>query len=206
MRTATDTVIDAYMKDLQQELRAFPATRRREILDEVREHIAQARSELDSENEAAIRTLLDRLGDPSEIAASARDRLDIRPARAGVLEGVAAVALLVPFIGWLLGTILLWMSRVWTTRDKVIATIAVPGIWLLVLLGSFATSSGSSSVHFSGRGPGPYPTDALEPSGIERFVNIALAWIFPLGIIVVPLAVVIYLIVRARNLSDAAAA
>jgi len=201
VRTATDSVIDTYMKELQQELRAFPATRRREIVDEVREHIAQARGELDSENEAAIRTVLDRLGEPSEIAASARERFGIRPARAGVLEGVAAVALLVPFIGWLLGTILVWLSRVWTTRDKVIATITVPGIWLFGLLGTLASST---SVHVSGSSGPPPPT--IEPSGIERVMNIAFAWIFPLGVIVVPLAVAIYLVVRARNLSDAATA
>ena len=45
----------------------------------------------------------------------------------------------------------------------------------------------------------------LEPSGVERFFNLLLGFIFPLGAIVIPLATVIYLVVRARNLSDAAA-
>jgi hypothetical protein len=189
------------MKELQRELRAFPAGRRREMLDEVREHIAQARAELDSESEAAIRTLLDRLGEPSDIAASARERFGVRPARAGVLETVAVIALMVPFIGWLVGTILLWMSRVWTTRDKVIGTIAVPGLFLLVLISSVAVRVDSVSVSSSA---GPAMPPPLEPSGVERFFNLLLGFIFPLGAIVIPLATVIYLVVRARNLSDAA--
>jgi len=201
--TATDSVIDSYLKELQRELKAFPVSRRREILEEVREHIAQARAELDSENEAAIRTVLDRLGEPSEIAAAARERFGVRPVRAGVLEGVAAVALLFPFIGWLVGTILLWMSRVWTTRDKVIGTIAVPGVWLLVLISSMAVRTESGVSVSSSPGSAMPPT--IEPSGVERFFNVLLGWVFPLGIIVVPLATVIYLVVRARNLSDEAA-
>jgi hypothetical protein len=191
------------MKELQRELRAFPAGRRREMLDEVREHIAQARAELDSESEAAIRTLLDRLGEPSDIAASARERFGVRPARAGVLETVAVIALMVPFIGWLVGTILLWMSRVWTTRDKVIGTIAVPGLWLLVLISSVAVRVEHGVSVSSSAGPAMPPP--LEPSGMERFFNLLLGFIFPLGAIVIPLATVIYLVVRARNLSDAAA-
>lgn len=202
MKTAADSLIERYMKELQNELRAFPAGRRREIADEVREHIAEARSEFDAETEAAIRTVLDRLGDPSEIAASARERLRIPAPRAGVLEAVGAVALLVPFIGWVGGTVLVWLSRVWTTRDKVLATIAVPGVWLIVLLGTIATHAERTV-----SGPGaPPPPGPVEPSLVEGIVNVLLAFLVPLGVILVPVAVAIYLLVRARNISDANAA
>jgi hypothetical protein len=30
-------------------------------------------------------------------------------------------------IGWLVGLILLWSSRLWTTRDKLIGTLITPG-------------------------------------------------------------------------------
>ena len=30
-------------------------------------------------------------------------------------------------MGWLIGLILLWSSRLWTTRDKLIGTLIVPG-------------------------------------------------------------------------------
>lgn len=144
MRTATDALIDGYMKELQKELRPFPTGRRREILDEVREHIYQARSELDSETEGAIRTVLDRLGEPSDIAAAARDRFGVRPAKAGALEIITVIALLIPWIGWLVGGVLVWMSRVWMTRDKVLATILVPGVWLLLFVTTIAVSAGGA--------------------------------------------------------------
>jgi hypothetical protein len=30
-------------------------------------------------------------------------------------------------VGWLVGLILLWSSRLWTTRDKLIGTLIIPG-------------------------------------------------------------------------------
>jgi hypothetical protein len=43
-------------------------------------------------------------------------------------------------LGWLLGVLLAWTSRIWTVRDKVIATLCPPGgflpaIWLVFLPG-----------------------------------------------------------------------
>lgn len=205
MRTGPDGVIDAYMKELQAELRGFPASRKREILEEVREHISQARSEMDSENEAAIRTVLDRLGDPSDIASAARQRLGMPRPRAGVFEGLAVIALVVPFIGWLVGTILVWLSRVWTNRDKWIATLTVPTVWLLFFLGSVATGS---SVHVRTSGPGarvsPGEMPMAGPPMMDRGGDFTLAWVFPFLLILVPIAVAIYLAVRARNLTDEA--
>jgi uncharacterized membrane protein len=74
MTTKVDTLVDRYLEDLAAELRGFPANRRRELLDEIGEHITEARATLDAETEPAIRTVLDRLGDPADIAAEARDR------------------------------------------------------------------------------------------------------------------------------------
>jgi hypothetical protein len=201
VRTKTDALIDTYLKDLQRALGGFPGDRRREILDEVGDHIAQARAELDSESEVAIRTLLDKLGTPSDIAEAARERFDMRPVRAGVLEEVAVVALVVPFIGWLIGTILVWLSRVWTRRDKIIATVAVPGVWILFWLGTMATHS-SVSVSSSAPPRNP-PSPPLQPSVDEGLLDFMLSWMFPMGIILIPIGTAIYLVVRARNLSDA---
>jgi hypothetical protein len=36
-------------------------------------------------------------------------------------------SLLVPFIGWLIGVVLVWMSDIWDTRDKWVATLLPPG-------------------------------------------------------------------------------
>jgi hypothetical protein len=198
-----DTRIDAYMKELQRELRAFPAGRRREILDEVSEHIAQARAELESETEAAIRNVLDRLGEPYEIAAAARERFGVRTAKAGALEIVTLIALVIPFIGWLVGGVLVWMSRVWRTVDKVLTTILVPGVWLLLLFFTvavrFESTSTSGPIRAQPGRPSPLPTP--EPSSTEWVGTAAL-----IAVYAVPVAVAIYLAIRARRLSDAAAA
>lgn len=210
MRTATDTRIDAYMKELERELRAFPSGRRREILEEVREHISQARAELDSETEAAIRNVLDRLGEPSEIAAAARERFGVRPVRAGALEIWTVIALVIPYFGWLIGSVLVWMSRVWRTRDKVLTVILVPGVWVLLLLSTIAVRSETSSA--SGTTcrvevPGGRtfcdhpPVSQADPGGIE-WVGAAL-WV---AVFVIPILTSIYLAIRARKLSDPAAA
>jgi hypothetical protein len=145
MTTTVDTLVDNYLKDLDAELRGFPANRRRELLGEVGEHIAEARAALDAETEAAIRTLLERLGDPADIAAEARERFGI-PAQPATpwLEVATLVALLIPGIGWLVGGVLLWISRMWTTREKRIGTLLLGVAALALAVASLAVASGSA--------------------------------------------------------------
>jgi uncharacterized membrane protein len=69
MTTQGDALVYHYLTDLEAELRGLPANRRRELLEEVGEHISAARATLDPETEAGIRTVLERLGDPADIAA-----------------------------------------------------------------------------------------------------------------------------------------
>ena len=129
--TKVDALVDHYLTDLEAELHGLPANRRRELLEEVGEHIAAARAALDPETEAGIRTVLERLGAPADIAAEARERFGVqaKPARPTIpwLE-VATLAILVlvpvtiwlgiamviPLLGWLVGLALLWRSRRWT--------------------------------------------------------------------------------------------
>ena len=196
MTTKVDSRIEDYMKDLRAELRDFPATRRREILDEVQEHIYQARAELDAETEASVRTVLDRLGEPSDIAAEARDRFGIRPKKAGPLEVIAVVALLIPFFGWIVGTVLLWVSRVWSMRDKIIGTILVPGIWVFFFL-SMVVDSVTVGTVVSGKGRGM--GRALEPQAAETHWGGVL---FVLAFFLIPIVTAIYLAIRARYLSQ----
>jgi HAAS len=163
MTTKIDTLVDRYLTDLEAELAGLPANRRREILDEVGEHIVAARAALDAESEAAIRNVLERLGDPADIAAEARDRFGVpaEPAKPTPwLEVIALVLLVIPFLGWVLGVVLVWLSRLWTTRDKLIGTLG--GLsWLVAGLGTLSMSArGSTAV---GSGPlGPTETSLLE--------------------------------------------
>jgi len=147
MNTTADHLVDDYLKRLRKELAGLPRERRRELEQEISEHIAEARAMLAAENEAEIRTLLDRIGEPADIAAEARERFGVQRKRSGALEVVALVLLLIggvviPVVGWLVGVVLLWVSEAWSARDKLIGTLVVPGGLLLPL--SLALFAGSS--------------------------------------------------------------
>ena len=127
------------------------------------EHITAARADLDPETEAEIRSLLERLGDPADIAAEARDRFGLPPTppvRAPRLEIIAVALLAIPFLGWVVGVILVWLSRIWSTRDKLIGTIG--GLsWILGGLGTISISARSRPVG-SPAPLGPTETSLLE--------------------------------------------
>jgi hypothetical protein len=187
MTTEVDALIDHYLKDLEAQLGDLPAGRRQELLDEVGEHIAAARAGLDPETEAGVRTMLERLGDPADIAAEARERFGIqpRPPRPATpwLEVIALVLLVIPFVGWVVGVVLVWLSRLWTTRDKLIGTVG--GLsWVLAGLGTVMTSAGGS------RAVGSAPLGPSETNLVEVVLVVA-----PF---VLPVAAAIYLGVRLR--------
>jgi uncharacterized membrane protein len=151
MASDTDKLVADYLGRLDRELRDLPRTRRRELVEEISGHIAEARADLETENEAAVRSLLDRLGDPEEIAAEAQGRVEVEP-RGSALDIVALVLLLIggvvlPVVGWVIGVVLLWISETWTTTEKVIGTLIVPGglalpLFLIVVTASAETCSG----------------------------------------------------------------
>jgi hypothetical protein len=109
-----------------------------------------------------VREVLDRLGEPEEIAAEAGARPKAER-RLGALE-VAAIALLLvggmfpPILGWIVGVVLLWISDAWTTRHKLLGTLIVPGGLALPLflstVGTIGMGVESCSVGEIQRGPG----------------------------------------------------
>jgi hypothetical protein len=123
--THADQIIDGYLKRLDSELSTFPPSRRKELTGQIAEHIAQARQELPEETDADLLTILDRLGEPDEIAAEARASLDLPTAKPGPIEilallliGAGGVVLPILPVGWVLGTALVWRSKAWTSRQK----------------------------------------------------------------------------------------
>lgn len=93
-------IIDGYLARLDAELVGVPATRRRELLDDVRGHVSEARAGLTEETDADLLNILDRLGDPAELAAEHRRRLGIAapvPFRPRLMEIGALV--LTPLVG-----------------------------------------------------------------------------------------------------------
>ena len=119
-------LVKAYMNRLDAELADLPQARRREIAEEIAEHIEEA----GATTEAEERNVLDRLGDPAVIAEEARTRFGLTRPTSGALE-VAALLLvaiggvLLPVVGALAGLVLVWASRVWVTREKLLATLMV---------------------------------------------------------------------------------
>jgi hypothetical protein len=132
MSTRTgNRIADQYLTRLELALGDLPRDRRQEIVEEIGDHVQSALDELGEAPDAQVRSLLERVGDPSELASDAREPLGIPPPRPTALEPIAILLLLFGgflfVIGWLAGAILLWISPCWRTKDKVIGTLLFPG-------------------------------------------------------------------------------
>lgn len=134
-----DNLVRRYLTQLDTALRSVDASRREEILADVHEHIEQGRTELDPDDAAGVRTLLDRVGDPAAIAAEA----GAQPP--GSTRWDAWAPWLIIFgpvaggLGWLAGVLILWNSPTWSQRAKLIATV-VPPVGLVALFFGLVTA------------------------------------------------------------------
>lgn len=139
-----DRLVTDYLERLDAALTGVPPDRRNEIVGEIRSHIQEQRASLQDETDTDVYNLLERVGEPYELAAAARSESSApaEPAssrgRAGAVEILALI--LTPLI-WPVGVILLWTSPAWNTRDKLIATLVPPGGYLGVLFGVFLFGS-----------------------------------------------------------------
>lgn len=125
-----DQLVDEYLARLDRAAAGLPPDRRTELLEGIAEHIASA----GAIDEADVRTLLDRLGPPEEIAFAAYEDLPAPMGRArGTGLELAAVLMLTvgsvypPLFGWVVGAVLLWMSPLWRVREKLLGTLVWPG-------------------------------------------------------------------------------
>jgi len=136
--------VGEYLARLERSMADLPAVRRDEILVEIDEHISELLAENPRATDAEIRNALERVGDPEDIAAEARDRLEISPVTRfrrpeTSWTDIAAVTLLVlgsvmiflfsrpegMLVAWVAAVPLLWISEVWRTRDKTRVTLVV---------------------------------------------------------------------------------
>jgi hypothetical protein len=201
MSTSTlHPVATAYLQQVRREGRDLPGDRLAELLVDLEEHLAAAIPADASEEDA--REILGRFGNPHEIIAAERPESIVRTGHRGTREWAAIFLLLFGFIaagvGWVVGVVLLWRSRAWTTRDKLIGTLVLPGGLLLavpllllafgrarkVMCTSYGTRYGTSVVHCM-HGP-----TSSGPSTLGSIALVLLA--------LTPIATAVYLARRAR--------
>jgi hypothetical protein len=198
-----DELVAAYLRRLRRAARDLPRARRRELVDEIAEHIAQARASGGGlGGPAALRNALDRLGDPRDIVAAAGaagpgDRpggLEITAVVLLLFGGIAGLVAGIPLVivGWGSGVILLWVSSRWRWPDKLLGTLVWPGgiampFLLMGLAASTRACGGGSGDATCGGGTGLPPWLAL-PIAIAAIAG--------------PVVVAARLLIRARRVPD----
>lgn len=199
----SSTVTNAYLAELTLALRILPVEVRREIHSGIAE-------ELRGLDDGAASQRIGELGDPKYIAAAALDEVDAGtfPVRESTqdklwytLTTVFALLFgsLLALVGWFGGVILLWNSKTWTLRDKIIGTALVPfgpilpfafmGLWFPSYSSLSEVNADGNEVFIEG--------DWDLPAGVGGAV---------LGVVllVAPFATFVYLLIRAWQLKKRA--
>lgn len=224
--STVDDLVAGYLARLEQQARVLPADRRAELLAEIGEHINDARAAGAAADEAAVRTLLDRLGEPSDIVAAAREDVPVgwgappppAPQRGTGLE-LAAVLMLtagsfIPVVGWVVGVVLLWISSLWRVREKLLGTLVWPLGPGMVFLGAALLPFGAaevctftSSTEWTVEAVGPNAAPPTSPAGnvvpvVEDGVSCTSsgppAWVGPVVSVVLLLAPIVVAVVLMR--------
>lgn len=188
--SSVDPLIRDYLQRVRTAGRQLPRDSREELVGQLEEHLRDAAPS--GSSRADVQAALDQLGDPEEIVAEESRRLGIAPARAGAREWWAIPLLLVggvilPVIGWLIGAYLLWTSRVWSFRDKLLGTLALPGGWFVVVV---LLLTESSTQNCSGTSTVTHCTSSGTSAG---------AWVLLAAAVVLPLITAVVLTLRVRT-------
>lgn len=213
-----DNDIRSYLRNLDSALKDLPRSRRQEVVEEIESHIAEERSAEPIETQAQLWSMLERIGDPAEIAAEARDRTGVGATKSSWHEIGALIFLLVGgfvfVIGWFAGLVLLWTSALWTTRDKLIGTflfplgLAFPFIVLSILMVASLKPCSSGTTSFTTDGQGNAITTSSCGHTTSVFVLIPIV-LLVITFLLIPVATTIYLTRRmnrrklALSLADA---
>ncbi len=191
----SDMLVEAYLARVRYALRDLPRAQSDSMVEDLRAHILTARAGQGAEGEAAVRQLLDDMGDPAAIRAAA----GLPPiSRAHWGDPWAPWLLLfggfVFLVGWLAGAVLLWNSTVWTTREKILATLIWPGgLAAVVYAGGIAVVVGSPTACTGGSG---LAAQCTSPPGSAAAVILAVV------AVVAPIAVSVHLLRALRTRVD----
>jgi len=164
-------IVEGYLARLRAELAELPVSRRDELVEDVRDHISEARATLQEETDAAILNILDQIGEPSEIARDTRERDEGRSAEGkaaarsrreagtGVSSGwgwVEMAAIVLTILVWPAGVILVWLSRIWSRQEKLIGTL-IGAVAFVISFPLFAPLIGPAVGRLVGNIGGPAP-------------------------------------------------
>jgi len=190
--------VDDYIKRLERSMRDVPASRRNEIVAEIREHLDETLAHLPPDaTEADVRNAIESVGEPDDIASEARDRLGIRPIQARWTDTAAVILLpiggvILPFFGWVIGLIFLWMSSVWTTKEKILGTLIVPGGLLPALYLTLMPTGFRTCTRYTV--DGATVRECSGPNGTN-----VIMLILGIGLLVAPILIAVYLGRRLRT-------
>jgi uncharacterized membrane protein len=190
--------VGEYLRRLQRSMGDLPAERRDEILAEIEEHISEDLAERPAVTDADVRNVLERVGDPGDIAAEARERFGIKPARRSWTDPAAVILLLIggfTIIGWFVGVVLLWISDAWNTRDKIIGTLVVPG----GLAGALGVGLASSGVRGASCGPVEITVAPGACATVPSTDGSVVGLILLVLVVIAPIATAVYLSLRLRQ-------
>lgn len=213
-RTSADSLRDDYLARLDEAMRGLPHG----VASDIRGGIAE---ELDGLDPAATADRIARLGDPADIAREARDASpDAGALATGARVAAAAHApatprtpvtrtrgyaiaaaltlsfggIVLPVAGWFVGAVLVSLSTLWKTWEKVVAIVvpfavsAISGILVASMGFASWTSTGvdvsSGSSTGSGTGTGLEGVNPLVPTWYDMIWFGALV----LGVVLIPLS------------------
>lgn len=105
--------------------------------------------------------MLERLGPPDEIVAAS----GLPQRRSGRLELAAMIALSLPFLGWLVGIVLVAASRAWSGREKALGIMIVLIPVVVMGLGFIAAGTETGADVPVPTGPGTLPAEQTGGDG-----------------------------------------
>ena len=181
-----------YLERLRRLSVRLPHGRRDELVTEIEGYLQEAIKPTASDAEAL--TVLDRLGEPEQIIDAEQPRAAPVVRQRGAQEWAAIFLLLLggffAGLGWVLGVVLLWSSRAWTRREKLIGTLIVPGGLALVSFLFFPLT-----IEAGGVCSGPHDCAQGSPSTIVQVLIIALLAL----LVIAPVSSAIFLARRAQH-------
>jgi hypothetical protein len=196
---------EEYLRRLERAARTLRGDRRRELVSEIEAHLAEAIAPGATDVEAL--EVIERLGHLGEIVeaeepprSSAEDRRSWREWTAVILLPLGGFLF---GVGWLVGLIFLWGSPRWTTRDKWIGTLVIPGgiaggVVAFLALGTTAGSKCISKAYSRSAGAALHSNVTTHCTGGAGTAVAVLLFVMLAVLVIAPIVSVIYLARRAR--------